>query len=190
MSGGLRNVEEAAAVLAAIVRAAEQGNLPFLLIGGLAVVEHGYGRTTDDMDLLIRRADRVAWVGLFAGIGYRPWQDGGAFMQFESVAGKGPPLDIMLTSDDTFSQLHAGAVRRTVLGVIVPLPSLSHLLALKFHAIRHTRGSRGMKDMGDIASLIEVNRVDVTTPEFRQLCDRYGTAELYDYCQRNYGRKN
>ena len=47
-----------------------------------------------------------------------------------------------------------------------------------------------MKDMGDIASLIEVNRVDVTTPEFRQLCDRYGTAELYDYCQRNYGRKN
>ena len=61
MSGGLRNVEEAAAVLAAIVRAAEQGNLPFLLIGGLAVVEHGYGRTTDDMDLLIRRA--IAWRG-------------------------------------------------------------------------------------------------------------------------------
>jgi len=187
---GLRNVEEATGLLGAIAHAAEERGLPFLLIGGLAVVEHGYGRTTDDMDLMIRRADQAAWIELFAALNYRPWQDGDSFMQFELTTGKGMPLDIMLTNDETFSQLHAGAMRRTVLGVSVPLPSLSHLLALKFHAIRHTRGSRGMKDMGDVASLIEVNRVDVTTPEFRELCDKYGTVELYDYCQRHYGRKN
>lgn len=187
---GLSNVEEAAALLGAITRAAEERRLPFLLIGGLAVVEHGFGRTTNDMDLMVCRLNRAAWVELFASVGYRPWQDGGSFMQFEPMAGRGLPLDIMLTNESTFTQLHAGAVRRTVMGVEVPLPNLSHLLALKFHAIRHTRGSRGMKDMGDVASLIEVNRVDVTTPDFRQLCDKYGTAELYDYCQRNYGRKN
>jgi len=187
---GLRNVEEAAALLRAIARAAEERSLPFLLIGGLAVVEHGYGRTTDDMDLMIRRVDQGAWIELFGALNYRPWQDGGSFMQFELTTGKSLPLDIMLTSDETFSQLQAGAVRRTVLGVSVPLPNLSHLLALKFHAIRHTRGSRGMKDMADVASLIEVNRVDVTTPEFRELCDKYGTSELYDYCQRHYGRNN
>ena len=186
---GLRNVEEASALLAAIARTAEERSLPYLLIGGLAVVEHGYGRTTDDIDFMICRPDRPAWVELFASVGYRPWHNGGSFMQFEPVAGRGLPLDTMLTNESTFTQLHAGAVRRPVMGVEVPLPSLSHLLALKFHAIRHTRGSRGMKDMGDVASLIEVNRVDVTTPEFRQLCDKYGTAELYDYCQRNYGRK-
>lgn len=187
---GLRNVEEATGLLGAIAHAAEERGLPFLLIGGLAVVEHGYGRTTDDMDLMIRRADQAAWIELLAALNYHPWQDGDSFMQFELTTGKGMPLDIMLTNDETFSQLHAGAMRRTVLGVSVPLPSLSHLLALKFHAIRHTRGSRGIKDMGDVASLIEVNRVDVTTPEFRELCDKYGTVELYDYCQRHYGRKN
>lgn len=187
---GLRNVEEASAVLRAIARAGEEAGLSFLVIGGLAVVEHGYGRMTDDLDLMIRKADRTAWTERLAALGYRVWQDGGSFLQFEAAAERGLPLDAMLANDETFTKLHSGAVRRTVLGVSVLLPSLSHLLALKFHAIRHTRGSRGMKDMGDVASLIEANHVDVTTTEFRELCDKYGTAELYDYLQQQYGRKN
>ena len=186
---GLRNVDDASALLGAIARVSEEAGLPFLIIGGLAVVEHGYGRTTDDVDLLIRRLDRDTWVEKMAALGYRVWHDGGSFIQFELVSGRGLPVDAMLTQDETFTKLHAEAVHRTVLGVAVRMPSLSHLLALKFHALRHTRGSRGMKDMGDVASLIEANHVDVTTPEFRALCDKYGTRELYDYLQRHYGKQ-
>ncbi len=177
-------------MLGAIARAGEEAGLSFLVIGGLAVVEHGYGRMTDDLDLMIRKSDRTAWTERLAPLGYRVWRDGGSFLQFEAAAERGLPLDAMLASDETFAKLHSVAVRRTVLGVSVLLPCLSHLFAMKFHAIRHTRGSRGMKDMGDVASLIEANRVDVTTTEFRELCDKYGTTELYDYLQRHYARKD
>lgn len=76
-----------------------------------------------------------------------------------------------------------------MLGVPVMIPSLNHLLALKLHAIRHTRGTRGVKDMGDIVTLIETNRLDVATPEFRALCGQYGTLEAYESIQRLFGGK-
>ncbi|MFA6543102.1 MAG: hypothetical protein WCS99_01670 [Limisphaerales bacterium] len=61
---------------------------------------------------------------------------------------------------------------------------MNHLLALKLHAIRHTRATRGVKDMGDIVTLIETNQLDVATLEFRALCEQYGTPEAYESIQR------
>jgi hypothetical protein len=38
----------------AIVRALNTAEVPFLVVGGIAVVHHGYGRVTQDVDLVIR----------------------------------------------------------------------------------------------------------------------------------------
>ncbi len=189
-TGGLDNVREAAELLRAIARAGAEGNLPFLVIGGLAVVEHGYGRTTEDMDLMIRRADRPAWTERFGLLGYREWRDGGSFVHYEQTKPDGLPLDAMLVSEGTFAKLHGAAVPCAMLGVPVLIPCLNHLLALKLHAIRHTRGTRGVKDMGDIVTLIEKNHLDVTTPDFRKLCDEFGTPEAYESIQRLFGDKH
>lgn len=188
-TGGLDNVREAAELLREIARAGAECNLPFLVIGGLAVVEHGYGRTTEDMDLMIRRADRPAWTEQFGLLGYREWRDGGSFVQYEQAKPDGLPLDAMLVSEATFTKLHGAAVSRAMLGVPVLIPCLNHLLALKLHALRHTHGARGVKDMGDIVTLIENNRLDVTTPEFRAMCDEFGTNEAYESIQRLFGGK-
>ena len=49
---------------AEVLRAcAEQAKLPFLVVGGHAVILHGYQRNTADLDALIRRTDLDAWVG-------------------------------------------------------------------------------------------------------------------------------
>ena len=41
-----------------LVRALNDARVPFVVVGGLAVVAHGYGRQTQDVDLVIRlRAD-------------------------------------------------------------------------------------------------------------------------------------
>ena len=59
------------------------------------------------------------------------------------------------------------------------MPSLESLLALKLHAARHALPHRRHKDLMDIFALVEANGVDVTSDSFRQLCHKYGTAELY-----------
>jgi Nucleotidyltransferase of unknown function (DUF6036) len=38
----------------AIVRALNDAEVPFIVVGGLAVIAHGYGRSTFDVDLVIR----------------------------------------------------------------------------------------------------------------------------------------
>lgn len=62
------------ASLEAIVRALNQADVPFLVVGGLAVVAHGYGRQTLDVDIVIRLEPRTieAAFGALASLGYRP----------------------------------------------------------------------------------------------------------------------
>ena len=38
----------------AIVRALNDAEVPFVVVGGLAVIAHGYGRSTFDVDFVIR----------------------------------------------------------------------------------------------------------------------------------------
>jgi len=57
-----------------IARALEQGDVRYLVAGGLAVVAHGYGRMTFDVDLVVQlKSDNVvrAFEAL-ASIGYEP----------------------------------------------------------------------------------------------------------------------
>lgn len=42
------------ASIEAIVRALNAADVPFAVVGGLAVVAHGYGRQTQDLDLVIQ----------------------------------------------------------------------------------------------------------------------------------------
>jgi hypothetical protein len=62
------------ASLEAIAAALNGAQVPFLIAGGVAVNAHGYGRLTQDLDLVIRLAPDVvhrAFAAL-AGLGYGP----------------------------------------------------------------------------------------------------------------------
>jgi len=62
------------AAFAAIAEALNHAGVAFITVGGIAVVEHGYGRNTYDVDLVIHLApDSVMRAfGALAQIGYRP----------------------------------------------------------------------------------------------------------------------
>jgi hypothetical protein len=58
----------------AVARALNDANVPFIVVEGLAVNAHGYGRLTWDVDLVIRLlpdAVRRAF-GALASLGYQP----------------------------------------------------------------------------------------------------------------------
>ena len=64
-------------------------------------------------------------------------------------------------------------------GVEFIVPSLNHLLAMKFHAMKQSPKLREMKDLLDVAVMIKENKVNVSSDDFRDLCLRYGTPEIY-----------
>ena len=160
--------------------AAMQAGLRFIVIGGHAVISHGYQRGTEDADILVDKEDRARWRALVEGLGYRFRHDGGAFLQFTSPDAAWWDLDLMLVPAATFQELLRDAGPAQVEGAAVVVPSLQHLLALKLHALKHARGLRVLKDMDDVAHLLLDNGVDVRAEWVRQLFEKHGTPELYE----------
>jgi predicted nucleotidyltransferase len=161
-------------------RAAAERGLKFLVIGGHAVIAHGYARTTFDLDLFVERSRRGEWKEVMAGLGYKLAAEHDTFMQFAPPSPQSWPVDLMLVSADTFAGVCGESVKTRVESVTVRIPSLRHLLALKLHVLKQGAEHRIVKDMSDVLQLIELHRMNVRTEEFRELCLRYGNVSLYE----------
>lgn len=161
--------------------------LAFLVVGGQAVIAHGYARFTYDLDLLVRRSERDAWVRKLANLGYTVFREHTTFVQM-SPSGAGTELDLMLVSDQTFAGLWAAACSTLLAGVEVKIPSLKHLIALKLHVLKQGLAHRTVRDLDDVIMLVLKNGLDIRTGEWRDLFSRYGTTELYEQVLRATGQ--
>jgi predicted nucleotidyltransferase len=167
-------------VFAWLDEASRTNGLSFVVIGGEAVNAHGYSRITRDLDLLISKTEMEKWVRVWETQGYRSQYDGGNFVQLLPVAEDAIPVDLMLVNEPTFQQMKAAAKQIQIEGFSFPIPCLDHLLALKFHALKHGPPTRGYKDLMDVLSLMDANQIDARSDKFRSLCDKYGDAKIYE----------
>ena len=161
------------ASIESIVRALNDANVPFIVVGGLAVVAHGYGRQTQDLDLVIRlepNAIRDAFHAL-AAMGYRPrvpvtaegfadaeqrerWisEKGMTVLNFHSDQHRETPVDVFVTEPFDFrAEYDAAIVEDVAPGVPVRIVRLETLLRLKQEAGRP-------QDLADIAELRLLHR--------------------------------
>ena len=159
---------------------AQKRNLRFLVIGGLAVNLHGHSRDTGDLDLLVLKETRPAWLEIFGGLGYTVYRDAGVFLQLTPPQEGAWPVDLMFVNSDTFTQMMQGAVEEDIYGSRLLIPSLDHLLTLKLHALKHSHVGRFMKDFMDVENLIRINKLDVRSEKYRLLFLKYGNAELHE----------
>jgi len=160
-------------------------NLQFLVIGGLAINKYGFCRDTADLDIFVCQQDRAGWLELFSELGYTVLQDGGNFIQFTPPAQNAWPVDLMLVKEKTFLPIFAASKEADLFGTSVRIPALEHLIALKLHALKHTRPHRFLKDFMDVENLIQINQLDVKSENIRQLFVKYGTLELYEKVSRS-----
>jgi hypothetical protein len=170
--------------LETIAGKATSANLGFLLIGGYAVMAHGFARSTYDLDLLVPRSDAAKWRDLVAELGFAFFREGPTFLQFHPPSADFPPLDLMLVGDDTFGQMQAASVVVDAGSIAVKAVSLEHLIALKCHSIRHGGARRSVKDAEDVIQLIQANRLDPARDPLRALILRQGGQQLYDKLRR------
>ncbi len=156
---------------------AARRQLAFLLVGGYAVNAHGYSRKTFDIDFLIRQRDSNSWREVLSRMGYACVHEQITFSQY--AAPDLPDIDLMRVNDETFDRLFSGSEARQVLGLEVHVPALEDLIAMKLHAAKHAAPHRRYKDLIDIFYLVDANKVDVSSDRFREMCEKYGTPEIY-----------
>jgi hypothetical protein len=117
----------------AISRTLNEASVPFIVVGGIAVIEHGYGRNTIDVDLVIRlqpQTVRAAFAAL-ALIGYHPRvpisaeefaypaarermivESGMRVLNFWSDQHRDTPLDVFVTEPFDFMREYERAIIR------------------------------------------------------------------------------
>lgn len=146
------------ASVVAIVRAMNDAEVRYLVVGGLAVTAHGYLRYTKDVDLVVQLAPaniERAFAAL-AGLGYRPtvpvtgaqfadaelrqtWirEKGMLVLSFWSDAHRETPVDLFVIEPFPFDEERAQAVVKHLHGAgPVPFVTIPTLIRLKEAANR------------------------------------------------------
>lgn len=149
-----------------------------VLIGGFAINYYRVTRQTADVDFLITREDFDKIADLLEKAGYKKVLLQENFVQMQSTRLSLLDVDFMFVDPDTLAKIKGEGSQITIAGQKLIVPSLLHLIALKLHSIKFNK-IRLTKDLPDIVNLIRINQVDIKGKEFKELCLKYGTAELY-----------
>jgi predicted nucleotidyltransferase len=170
-------------VVAQLSREAAKHGLPFLLIGGYAVLAHGFVRTTGDIDFLVRKSQSAEWQKLMERLKFTVKISGPTFLQFAPPPEEKLPVDLMFVSDDNFDRMFSAAKEINTDGVVTKVVSLPHLFALKCHAFK-SRPHRAMKDVEDLVQLTKLNKLDLNEPTLRAILLKHGGQEFYELLKR------
>ncbi len=160
--------------LQAILDAAGERGLPFLLIGGNAVILLGYLRNTLDIDLLVQAEKRSVWLDLMRDLGFRFFHGQNAFAQFEAANAENAPVDLMFVDSPTWEHLQAEARPAQAAGRDLRIPRPEHLVALKLHAAASPTRSKPSEDWEDIRQIVRCCQLDPEEEYLKQIILRYG----------------
>lgn len=170
--------------LETITAKAREKGLRFLVVGGHAVMAHGFARSTFDLDLMIPASEREAWKSMMLELGGTLFSENAVFMQF-SATDSLPATDLMQSKEETFAKLWQEAF---IPSNGIKFVSLLHLIALKCHAIKHGHAGRVEKDVDDVLHLVKENKLNILDSKFKALILKHGTPEIYEKLKRVFSK--
>jgi hypothetical protein len=150
-----------------VLEVLEQNQIPYAIIGGLAVSHHAVPRFTQDVDLVIRAEDMGRIRSLFPGC----YQRGTSVVEVYDIGGT--RVDVLPAKLRYQREVVARAVPGDIQGTPARVASVRDLILLKMFAApdRHEVGAR-MQDETDIVRTLEMNREKVAKEEIRYIGDR------------------
>lgn len=150
-----------------------------ILIGGFAVNYYKVVRQTADVDFLIKADDFLKILDSLREAGYERVQAVEAFVQLRHPKPWFLSIDFMLVEEATFSEIESKGQLVRIAGQEFRVPSLLHLIALKLHSIKFNPKIRYDRDLPDIMNLIRINELDAQSPEFKEICEKFGPVGIY-----------
>jgi predicted nucleotidyltransferase len=158
-----------------VVAALKEKQVPFALIGGLALAAHKVVRATSDVDILAPAARAGDVEALADKLGYTCLHRSGEVANF--VRGD-ERLDLLWASRPVAVRLLDQAVQRSTGFGALPVVSAEGLIGFKLQAV--VNDPRRSQDVEDIKALLRVNRGTLDLRELReyfQLFDREALLE-------------
>ena len=156
----------------------EKTGAAHLLIGGYAVNQYNVSRQTADVDFMVAAGDFELVLEQVTAAGYKIESRQEAFVQL-IPDGPAMGIDFMLVEKDTLNTMLSRSRNITIAGCNFSIPALNDLLALKLHSIKHNP-FRMSRDLPDIVSLLSANGIAPDSDEFRDLCHKFGTGDIYN----------
>lgn len=166
-------------VLQDLAKTCREQETLFLIVGGWALNAHGVSRQTLDVDLLIQDSSLPAVEQILSMHGYAKVYEADLFAKFRAEDPTLMDIDCLLTDARTVGKMLSESLTTKMGGVDFTVPSLSHLIAMKLHALKHNAHRRYERDLPDIVALVRVNNLDVRGDDFKDLCLSFGTPELH-----------
>jgi len=161
-----------------IFKALADAEVEYVVVGGLAVIMHGYLRATADLDLAIGLSPQNAGRGMqtLASIGLQPrlpvpiqdfadaakredWLQHRNMLVFPLWDPSNPlrSVDVFIDEPIPFDALRRDAVHKDYDGVDVPVASIDHLIEMKQRAAR-------ARDLDDIDKLQKIRDIEKDMP--------------------------
>ncbi|MCP4633356.1 MAG: hypothetical protein GY855_10555 [candidate division Zixibacteria bacterium] len=165
-----------------------QKQIPFCLIGAMALGVYGLPRYTADIDLLSENSNWPEIMSLMERLGYECYQKTDSFAQFDSESGIYGKVDFMFVS----TQDGRDIIERSILindeifdKIYVIQPS--DYIILKLMAIANNP-ERSMKDESDISACFDLYKNYLMPKQFEafevdriiMFADKFGQRELFE----------
>ncbi len=64
------------------------------------------------------------------------------------------------------------------------------LMALKLHALNQDSRRRELKDLDDLLGLLETPEVDIYSSDFKDLCFKYASEDIYNKILEQWGKEH
>ncbi len=158
----------------------KEAGISCILIGGFAVNYYKYTRQTADVDFLITKEDFKKISGLLEKAGYKQDYTQEVFTRLKSNRLYLMDIDFMFVDKETLTKIIKNGKECIVAEQKFIVPSLHNLIALKLHSIKYNPKIRESRDLPDIINLIRINKINFNGKNFRELCLKYGTNEIYN----------
>lgn len=155
----------------------EQG-VEALLIGGYALQAYGVVRQTMDVDCVMADLDSAALAEILSRAGYSESVKTENFIRYVHTSIYLMDIDVVFVDRHTFDRMLQQSQSYCVGSVELRVPSLSHLVALKLHAMKNNP-RREVRDLADIVELFRSNSDVLSADELETLCMKYGPDGIY-----------
>ena len=185
-NGTMVESQKLANMLSIISNSLLQEQIPFCLIGAMALGVYGLPRYTSDIDLLAEEKQWPKIAPLMGRLGYECYQKSDFFAQFDSELGVYGKVDFMFVSTEDGRNIlkRRVLVEDEVFGSI-PVIQPSDYIILKLMAIANNP-HRSIKDESDISSFLDLHKNNFLPEYFDVLdvdrillfADRFGLREL------------
>lgn len=165
-------------VIDILAKGLAQRKVEALLIGGYALPAYGVMRQTMDVDCLMIEADIRSLDDILSKVGYVEKEKTENFVRYSHHSLYLMDVDVVFVDQSTFEKMVKKSMIYRIGEIEMRVPSLTHLIALKLHAIKNNP-ERENKDMGDIVELLKSNAGKISAAELQSICSRHGREGIF-----------